>query len=159
MMSSPALERGIRFKTNAVRGGVIENVFVRDVSIGETGAAIDIDLRYEEVAAGPFVPIVRNILVERLTVRQARYAFFVRGLPGAPVRGLVVRDSSFNEVSAGSVLEHVEDLLLHNVVIQPASVATTAEATPDENLPEASSQTRSPCPGEKGSVAARRWPR
>ncbi len=34
-MSSPDLDRGIRFKTNAVRGGVIENVFVRDVEIGD----------------------------------------------------------------------------------------------------------------------------
>ncbi len=117
-MSSPDLDRGIRIKTNAVRGGVIENVFVRDVEIGETGAAIHIDMQYEEGANGPFVPVVRNILVERLTVRQARYAFFVRGLLGAPVRGLVVRDSSFLSVSRGSVLEHVEDLLLENVVIE-----------------------------------------
>ena len=119
-MSSPELDRGIRFKTNAVRGGVIENVFVRDVEIGETGSAIDIDMQYEEVAAGDFMPMIRNILVERLTVRQARYAFFIRGLEGAPLRGLVVRDSSFHSVSSGSVLEHVEDLLLQNVVIQPA---------------------------------------
>jgi len=119
-MSSPDLDRGIRFKTNAVRGGVIENVFVRDVEIGETGSAIDINMQYEEGADGPFMPVVRNILVERLTVRQARYAFFVRGLPEAPVRGLVVRDSSFHAVSRGSVLEHVEDLLLQNVVIQPS---------------------------------------
>ena len=66
------------------------------------------------------MPVVRNIQVDRLTVRRARYAFFLRGLPEAPVRGLVVRDSSFLEVSEGSVLEHVEDLVLHNVVIEPA---------------------------------------
>jgi polygalacturonase len=120
-MSSPELDRGIRFKTNAVRGGVIENVFVRDVEIGETGSAIDIDLQYEEGANGNFLPVIRNILVERLTVRQARYAFFIRGLPGAPIQGLVVRDSSFRAVSGGSVLEYVEDLLLQNVVIQPSS--------------------------------------
>ena len=119
-MSSPELDRGIRFKTNAVRGGVIENVFVRDVEIGETGSAIDIDLQYEEGANGDFLPVIRNILVERLTVRQARFAFFLRGLEGAPVRGLVVRDSSFQAVSNGSVLEYVEDLLLQNVVIQPS---------------------------------------
>jgi polygalacturonase len=119
-MSSPDLDRGIRFKTNAVRGGVIENVFVRDVEIGETGSAIDINMQYEEGADGPFLPIVRNILVERLTVGQARYALFVRGLPEAPVRGLVVRDSSFHAVSRGSVLEHVEDLLLQNVFIEPS---------------------------------------
>jgi polygalacturonase len=120
-MSSPDLDRGIRFKTNAVRGGVIENVFVRDVEIGETGSAIDIDMQYEEGANGDFMPVVRNILVERLTVRHARYAFVVRGLPGAPVQGLVVRDSSFHAVSRGSVLDHVEDLLLQNVVIEPSS--------------------------------------
>jgi polygalacturonase len=88
-MSSPALERGIRIKTNAVRGGVIENLFVRDVEIGETGSAVDIDMQYEEGADGPFVPVVRNILVERLTVGQARYAFFLRGLSGAPIRHFV----------------------------------------------------------------------
>jgi hypothetical protein len=120
-MSSPDLDRGIRIKTNSVRGGVIENVFVRDVEIGETGSAIDINMQYEEGAAGPFVPVVRKILVERLTVRWARYALFVRGLPGAPVRGFVMRDSSFLAVSGGSVLEHVEDLPLQNVVIEPSS--------------------------------------
>ncbi len=119
-MSSPDLDRGIRLKTNAVRGGVIENVFVRDVEIGETGSAIDIDMQYEEGADGPFVPVVRNILIERLTVGRAGYAFFIRGLPSAPVRGLVVRDSSFKAVSRGSVLDHVEGLLLQNVAIEPA---------------------------------------
>lgn len=119
-MSSPDLDRGIRFKTNAVRGGVIENVFVRDVEIGETGSAIDIDLLYEEGANGDFLPVIRNILVERLTVRQAKYAFYIRGLEGAPVQGLVVRDSTFHSVSRGSVLEYVEDLLLENVVIEPS---------------------------------------
>lgn len=126
-MSSPALERGIRFKTNAVRGGVIENVFVRDVEIGKTGAAIDIDMQYEEGAAGPFVPVVRNILIERLTVRRAQYAFFIRGLPGAPIRGVVVRDSAFRAVDKGSLLEHVEDLALRNVVIQPSKQPSNQE--------------------------------
>ncbi len=63
----------------------------------------------------------RNILVERLTVRQAQFAIFIRGLEGAPVQGLVVRDSSFLAVSRRSVLEHVEDLLLQNVVIHPSA--------------------------------------
>ncbi|MCJ7755117.1 MAG: glycosyl hydrolase family 28 protein, partial [Thermoanaerobaculales bacterium] len=127
VMSSPDLDRGIRFKTNTVRGGVIENVFVRDVEIGETGSAIDIDLLYEEGANGDFMPVIRNILVERLTVHLARYAFFIRGLEGAPVQGLVVRDSSFLAVSGGSVLEHVEDLLLHNVVIRVPDVSSNPQ--------------------------------
>jgi unsaturated rhamnogalacturonyl hydrolase len=119
-MSSPDLERGIRFKTNAMRGGTIENVFVRDVEIGETGSALDIDMLYEEGAAGSFTPVVRNILIERLSVRSAKYAFFIRGLPSSPVRGVVVRDSALRGVTRGSRLEHVEDLVLRNVVLEPA---------------------------------------
>ncbi len=126
-MSSPRLERGIRLKTNAMRGGTIENVFVRDVEIGEVGSAIDVDMLYEEGAAGAFVPVVRNLRVERMTVGKARYAFFVRGLEGSPVAGVSVRDSVFHDVAEGSRLEHVEEIVLRNVVLEPASRAATRE--------------------------------
>jgi unsaturated rhamnogalacturonyl hydrolase len=118
-MTSPDLERGIRFKTNAVRGGTIENVFVRDVEIGEAGSAIDVDMLYEEGAAGAFTPVVRNVVVDRMRVRKATYAFFMRGLAGSPVRGVTVRDSTFQGVARGSLLQHVEDLTLLNVVLVP----------------------------------------
>jgi polygalacturonase len=120
VMSSPDLERGIRFKTNAMRGGTIENVFVRDVEIGEVGSAIDIDMLYEEGANGPFVPVVRNVQVERMTVSRARHAFFVRGLEASPVEGVRVRDSVFRGVAKGSRLEHVRELVLRDVVLEPA---------------------------------------
>jgi polygalacturonase len=126
-MTSPDLERGIRIKTNAVRGGAVENVFVRDVDVGETGSAIDVDMLYEEGAAGGFVPTVRNVVIDRLTVRKAAYAFFIRGLPGSPVRGLTVRDSAFRGVARGSRLEHVEELVLRNVALEPADTAATME--------------------------------
>jgi polygalacturonase len=120
VMSSPELERGIRIKTNAMRGGVVENVFVRDVEIGEVGNAIDVDLLYEEGANGPFTPTVRNIRVERMSVAKADHAFFVRGLEKAPVRGLFVADSVFKNVAKGSLLQGLEDLVLRSVSIQPA---------------------------------------
>jgi polygalacturonase len=120
VMSSPDLERGIRLKTNAMRGGTIENVFVRDVEIGEAGSAIDIDMLYEEGAAGPFTPFVRNVRVDRMTVERARYAFFIRGLEASPVEGLRVHDSVFRGVAEGSLLQNVEELVLRNVVLEPA---------------------------------------
>ena len=120
VMSSPALERGIRLKTNAVRGGVIENVFARDLEIGEAGSAIDIDMLYEEGERGAFAPAVRNIRIERMDVKKTGYALFVRGLPNAPVRGLTIIDSRFKGVSKGSLIQGLEDLVMRNVVIEPA---------------------------------------
>ena len=80
-------------------------------------------------AAGSFIPVVRDILIERLTVRRARYAFFIRGLPGAPTSGMVVRDSAFHGVARGSLLEHVDDLVLHDVVVQPSKQPPNQEET------------------------------
>ena len=52
-MSSPNLERAIRIKTNAIRGGVIENIFVRNIKVGQVKeAVIKINYYYEEGDAG-----------------------------------------------------------------------------------------------------------
>ncbi|MBK9090485.1 MAG: glycoside hydrolase family 28 protein [Holophagales bacterium] len=118
-MSSPDLERGLRIKTNAMRGGVVENVFVRDVTIGEVGNAIDIDMLYEEGAAGSFPPTVRNVRVERMTVGKAVHALFLRALDGSPLRGLVVSDSTFLDVAKGNRIEGTVDVDLRNVTLVP----------------------------------------
>jgi polygalacturonase len=120
-MSSPDLERGIRIKTNARRGGVVENVFVRDVTIGEVGNAIDVDMLYEEGAAGTFPPTVREVRVERMTVGKAVHALFLRALDGSPLRGLVVSDSTFRDVAKGNRIEGTVDLDLRNVSFLPPS--------------------------------------
>ena len=118
-MSSPDLERGLRIKTNAMRGGVVENIFVRDVTIGEVGNAIDVDMLYEEGAAGSFLPTVRNVRVERMTVGKAEYALFLRAIDGAPIRGLSVKDSTFRNVAKGNRIEGTVDVDLANVTLLP----------------------------------------
>lgn len=119
-MSSPELERGLRIKTNAVRGGVVENVFVRDVTIGEVGSAIDVDMLYEEGAKGSFLPTVRNVRVERMSVAKAGYALSLRAIEGAPIRGLSVKESVFGNVEKGNRIEGTVDVDLVNVTILPA---------------------------------------
>jgi polygalacturonase len=123
VMSSPDLDRGLRIKTNAVRGGVIENVFVRDVEIGEVGSAIDIDMFYEEGARGAFPPVVRNVRVDRMTVAKAAHALFLRAIPQSSIDGLSVRDSSFRGLSQGNRLEGEVRLWLERVRFEPATAA------------------------------------
>ncbi len=122
-MSSPELDRGLRIKTNAMRGGVVEDVFLRDIEIGQVKrAAIEVDMRYEEGDAGPFPPVVRNIRVERLTVERAPYALWVEALERSPLVGLLVRASRFSGVERGSRLDGVRDLVLEDVTLIPARV-------------------------------------
>jgi polygalacturonase len=121
VMSSPDLQRGLRIKTNAVRGGVVENVFVRDVEIGEVGSAIDVDMFYEEGAAGAFAPVVRNIRVDRMTVAKAAHALFLRAIPQSPIDGLLVRDSAFRGLTDDNRLEGEIRLTLDRVRFEPAA--------------------------------------
>ncbi|MHC4545184.1 MAG: glycosyl hydrolase family 28 protein, partial [Planctomycetota bacterium] len=39
-MDSPNLDRALRIKTNSVRGGFVENIYMRNVSIGQVGDAV-----------------------------------------------------------------------------------------------------------------------
>lgn len=115
-LDSPELERGLRMKTNTLRGGFIENVFVRDIEIGTVQLApMEIDLRYDN-ESGPFVPTVRNILVERMTSARSRYGLYIRGLEKAPVRGVTLRECVFRGVTDGHVLEGAVDLSLGVIV-------------------------------------------
>jgi polygalacturonase len=126
-MSSPDLERGLRIKTNLARGGVVENVFMRDTEIGEVGSAVDIEMEYQhrtEDLSRPFVPVVRNVRVERLTVERAAVALSIVGLEASPVEGLVVRDSVFRNVARGTRLVWAGPILLDNVTIEPAPPPT-----------------------------------
>ena len=67
-MSSPHLERALRIKTNSYRGGVIENIWFRKVTIGQVvNDAVQIDFSYEEGEGGPFQPAVRNIYISDVT--------------------------------------------------------------------------------------------
>lgn len=81
-MDSPTLDRVIRIKTNNCRGGVIENVFVRNVNVGQCNEAVLlIDLVYEpnEKCKRDFPPFVKNIFLDNVTCKKSRYGVNIAG--------------------------------------------------------------------------------
>jgi polygalacturonase len=120
LMSSPDLERGIRIKTNAVRGGVLENIYVRNTAIGEVQEAIVVDFYYEEGEAGKYDPVVRNIEISDLICEHARKAFAVRGFERAPIRDLRLIRIVIKRADQIGLIEHVDGLHLDAVTINNA---------------------------------------
>jgi polygalacturonase len=115
-MDSPRLDRALRFKTNSVRGGLIERVAMRHVTIGEVSEAIvAADFFYEEGDTGAFTPALRDVNVRQVTSRKSRYAFLLRGYQRSPIAGLHVSDCTFDGVAQPDVMEHVRDVVLSNV--------------------------------------------
>jgi polygalacturonase len=81
-MDSPSLDRVIRIKTNNCRGGVIENVFVRNVNVGQCREAVlKINLVYEpnENCRRDFPPVVKNVYLENVTCQKSRYGAYIAG--------------------------------------------------------------------------------
>lgn len=116
-MSSPNLERGLRIKTNAMRGGEIHDIYVRNVSIGQVQDVIVINFFYEEGDKGPFDPHVYNIFVDNLRCQQAKRAFHIRGFARAPIRGLHISNSAIREAAALGTIEEVSGLTVSGVTI------------------------------------------
>ena len=117
-MDSPRLDRVLRFKNNAARGGLVERVAMRDVTVGEVAEAIvAADFFYEEGRNGKFTPILRDVDVRNVTSRKSKYAFLLRGFAESPIANVRVSDCRFDGVADGDVLEGVKDLTLANVTV------------------------------------------
>ena len=115
-MNSPQLDRALRIKTNAVRGGVIEGVYMRDVTVGEVAeAVVTIDFFYEEGEAGKYLPTVRDINVRNVTSRKSQYALLLRGFKNAPISGVRIENCTFEGVQKDDRLENVKGVELRNV--------------------------------------------
>jgi unsaturated rhamnogalacturonyl hydrolase len=133
-MDSANLDRALRIKSNAVRGGVIENIFMRRVTINQVKEAVlTIDLLYEEGAKGNFPPTIRNIAIERTEASASPRVMFIRGFEGAVIDGIRFSDCTFKGVSAPEVLSGAGSVLLRNVNIVPASKPKSANSVGDAN--------------------------
>ncbi len=116
-MSSPDLARGIRIKTNSVRGGLLENLYYRDLKIGKVKDAIVVNYYYEEGDGGDFQPELRNINIHNLVVEDAQRAFNIRGFPHNHITGISLKNVNIKSVQKESVLENVSDVSIENVMI------------------------------------------
>jgi unsaturated rhamnogalacturonyl hydrolase len=120
-MDSPSLDRALRLKSNARRGGVLENIYVRNVQIGRVSEALlTIDFLYEEGPNGAFPPVARNIVIENVRVQQSPRLFYIVGFEGAQIDGIRVVNSQILNVTATEVIEHVGRIELDRVTVSPA---------------------------------------
>ncbi len=122
-MDSPNLNYALRFKNNAMRGGLLEDFHFRDINVGQVSkAAIACDFNYEEGASGPYKPVLRNITIERLRATGAARVLDSQGLSGAPVTDLTLTDCSFDHVTEPSIVRFTERLRFDQVRVNGAIV-------------------------------------
>lgn len=127
---------GLRFKSKRGRGGVVENIWIRNVSMMDIPTEpVTFNLYYggksqvETLESGEVVPAsvaplpvdettpcFRNIYIEKLTCSGARRALFFNGIPEMPIDNIVLKDV---EISAklGAEFIYSSNITLENVTI------------------------------------------
>lgn len=128
-MDSPNLDRALRFKSNALRGGVIENIFMRDVEIGRVAEAVlTIDFLYEAGDKGPHKPVLRNVALERVTSKASPRVMWIVGFTGVVIDDVRFTDCTFRGIEATEVMHHAGSVTFKNVTIEPAKKGRSANS-------------------------------
>lgn len=129
---------GLRFKSTRGRGGVVENIFIDNVTMFDIATeALLFDLYYngksavetmeegaaESVKRIPEVdettPAFRNIYVDNLICRNARRAMYFNGLPEMNIENINVSNVWITS-KVGAQLTESKDICFRNINIVPA---------------------------------------
>ncbi len=122
VMDSPELDRVIRIKTNTCRGGVTENIFVRNIEVGECKESVlKINLDYDprEVCCRGYIPTVRNINLENVTCKKSKYGVMIVALDTCTnVYDINVKNCNFTGVADGNYIKgKTRDINFDNLYI------------------------------------------
>jgi len=115
-MDSPNLDHALRVKNNAARGGLLENFYFRNITVGQVKhALITIDFNYEEGAKGKYTPVMRGFYVDNMKSGKSALAVDIQGLDAGPVENVSIKNSTFDNVANGNVVKNLKGQTLNNV--------------------------------------------
>ncbi|XP_037041976.1 probable polygalacturonase [Bradysia coprophila] len=127
-LDSPRLDTAIRVKNNAMRGGTLEDFYVRNVRVGQVAKqVIEVDFYYDEGSNGGYRPVLRDYIIENVNVLNgAPYSLFIRGFPDHPRTsyiGITLRNISFTGLrnSPHYVLEEVDYISANDITVDGKS--------------------------------------
>ncbi len=119
---------GVRIKSRRGRGGTVEDVRFNNWTMEDVGEAINVTTDYmmegeaktSEETVSERTPVFRNIAISGMTVKRARLAIDVVGLPEMPISGLRISDviASAKTGMRGSFTDALE---LHHVQVNADS--------------------------------------
>lgn len=120
-MDSPELDRAIRLKTNKVRGGMVDGLYVKNITVGQVKEAVlHITMDYKDYSqrVGNAIPQIRNILLENITVKNGgKYAIFAEGLEESKIQNIIFKNVTIDQVKSNFKVKNVEHLKLINTII------------------------------------------
>ncbi|MGW3510475.1 glycoside hydrolase family 28 protein [Streptomyces sp. NPDC000994] len=103
------------FKSNTDRGGSIEDIWARNIKVGNADTVLDFDTNYKNEGSGRYPSQYRNFNVEKVTAETARTGIRAVGIEGQPIRDVLVRNVTINDVENPLIMKNAEHVNLKNV--------------------------------------------
>ena len=126
---SPNLNYALRFKTNAERGGAIENVYLRNSKVKSVGnAAVHATMLYDVGRDGEYLPQFKNITIENLTSNGGEYGIFMEAFDEVPITGLVLKNVAITGAGTDIRALNWENPVMENVSINGKNYPRPVEA-------------------------------
>jgi polygalacturonase len=111
----PKARHTLYFKANLDRGGRISDVFIRNITAGETASLLVFTNDYHSYRGGNFPTVFERILVEQVTVATTGTGISIAGHPDAPVRDVVIRDVTMGAATHPLRISNAIGTTLHRV--------------------------------------------
>ena len=111
------VETAIYFKSNLDRGGLVEHIRVRGMTVREADRTIHFTTDYHGYRGGRFPTAFRDIEIERVTCGKAGTGIRAVGVPDSPLRDITMRDVTIGTTANPNEIRHVANLTLTNVRI------------------------------------------
>lgn len=120
-MDSPNLDRAIRIKTNTLRGGFVENVYVKDLEVGQVKEAVlKINTYYGiyDNQEGEYIPNIKNIYLENIQVENGgEYGLLIKGREQSPVQNVNLKNVVIKSTETPLSIENCEPVNFENTTI------------------------------------------
>ncbi len=121
IMDSPNLDKAIRIKTNSRRGGTTENVYVRNIEVGQVKESVlGMDMFYNVHGnqVGTFMPQIQNVFLENIKVKNGgSFGILAKGYKDSPIRNVQFKNVTIEKVEKDYSIENVVDLKFINTYI------------------------------------------
>lgn len=143
---------GLRFKTTRGRGGVVENIFIKDIYMKDIPAeAILFDMYYmakdpvalvgekrelPQVEAKPVdetTPVFRNFHISNVYCNGAEKGIFVRGVPEMHVQNIVLENMVL-QAHKGIDVQEASNIIFRNISLETASTNPVVDVTQSDAL-------------------------
>lgn len=126
VMDSPHLDRAIRIKTNSRRGGIIEDIYVRNLEVGTVKECVlKLNMFYNVYGSqtGNFIPVIRNVSLENVTVKNGgKYSVWAEGYAASPVENITLKNVKIQKVDSLYLLKNVKNINFINTYINEKKV-------------------------------------